>query len=65
MRKQKSLNEMPGRIYEIDNTTLTAMSTNDLKELYSWGYCLLKVTDNSTIKLRGLSSEGVVQTLQF
>lgn len=61
----KSLNEMPGRIYEIDNTTLSSMSVNELKELYSWGYCLLKVTDNSTIKLRGLSSEGVVQTLQF
>ena len=61
----KTLNEMPGRIYEIDNTTLSSMSVNELKELYSWGYCLLKVTDNSTIKLRGLSSEGVVQTLQF
>lgn len=61
----KTLNEMPGRIYEIDNTTLSSMSLNELKELYSWGYCLLKVTDNSTIKLRGLSSEGVVQTLQF
>lgn len=61
----KTLNEMPGRIYEIDNTTLSSMSVNELKELYSWGYCLLKVTDSSTIKLRGLSSEGVVQTLQF